>query len=92
MNNAVSLAWLMRPRVLILVGVDWGLLRGQYYRSGVKLNDGPLDQERALYAGRNWFDLLMKRGDIWPGLRILSVSETVVCGVKSVSWEEALSA
>lgn len=94
-NNAISLAWLLNPRICILAGVDWTESEtGQYYRSGVNKNRGPRPDERAraLGAGLHWFRGAMAK-QIWKGLQLATISDGVVTeGVKSLSWEEALRA
>jgi hypothetical protein len=92
-NNAISLAWLLRPRICILVGVDWTENEdGRYYRSGIKKNRGPTDRNRALNAGLHWFRGAMEK-QLWDGLNLTTISDGVVTeGVKSLSWEDAFRA
>jgi len=91
-NNAVSMAWMLRPRICILAGVDWAVDGNHYYRSGIKKNIGPTDRERALGAGLKFFQEAMEIA-LWDGLRIVTTSGAVrTPGVDVLSWEEAIDA
>lgn len=88
---ACSVACLMRPRVAVLVGVDFFMEDGLYYHPEVERNKGPTMKDRALNSGLSWFrGALTKRGGIWPGLNLVTPSihlssRTIV---KNRSWEE----
>lgn len=90
-NNAISFAWLLHPRVCILVGVDWCEHGGSYYRSGVLKNAGPTDRGRALAAGEKWFRMAMEMS-LWDGMRIVKVEGSTCPGVESMRWEDACRA
>lgn len=88
-NVALSFAWLLAPRVCIVVGVDWAF-DDKYYNTGVHLNVGPTNRERALAAGRRFFRSSMKSG-IWGGMMMVTVSRSLAAeGVKHVTWDEAI--
>jgi hypothetical protein len=73
LNNAIALAWIMRPSTCVLVGVDFTLVDGAYYNPEIRVNDGPTQREKALSAGLGWFKNSMKH-EFFPGLRLVTTS------------------
>jgi len=97
-NNALSLAYIMHPRRVVLVGVDFSYEGEDYYAKGVELNPGPRGKERdrALHAGFDWFKsgLVSGRKRVWPGLSVVTTSATLnekLDRVGLVDVEEALN-
>lgn len=89
--NAMSLAVLMEPALIVLVGVDlyWDDSI-PYYAHGVKRNSGPKDRFRALSASRAWMNKAATRG-VWSGTRIVTTSPWLkLRGVRRVSPGTAL--
>lgn len=66
-SNAMSLALIMKPRAIVLVGVDFEESGPDYYVSSVTRNKGPTQRRRALDSGANWFSKNYGKG-VWPGL------------------------
>jgi hypothetical protein len=88
--NALSLAVLMRPRLIVTVGLDLAMTAEKYYASGVKINPGPRLRRRALHAGQAWMWLASRKG-VWRGPEIVTTSPTLkLKGVKRVNVAEAL--
>ena len=88
--NALSLAVLMNPALIVMVGVDLGMPQGVYYASGVYRNPGPNNRARALSAGRSWMSKAAKRR-VWCGPRIISTSPVLrLPGVENVTTENAV--
>jgi len=90
-STACSIACLMRPRVAVLVGVDFAMPDDVYYHPEVKKNLGPTMKTRALDSGLSWFrGALTKRGGIWPGLRLITTSVHLASRAPVVhrNWEE----
>lgn len=90
-NNAISLAWLLEPRVCFLVGVDWRMDGPHYYRHGIERNPGPRpeERERALAAGEKFFKRALKL-NLWENLLLVSLSPNLAKLVPTISWERAL--
>ena len=88
---ACSLACLLRPRLTVLVGVDFKMPNGVYYHPDVTKNKGPTMKERALQSGVSWFrGALTKRGGIWPNLNAVTPSRYLADQtiIEHRSWEE----
>lgn len=62
--NALSFAQILRPKKIILVGIDFFVVGGKYYTDGVRMNPGPRDKKRALKSGANWMRKGFKK-KIW---------------------------
>jgi len=90
-STACSVACLLRPRVVILVGIDFMIPDGVYYHPDVVKNKGPTEKARNLGAGLSWFKgALTKKGGIWPGLNIVTPSVYLAsqAPVRHRNWEE----
>lgn len=82
LNNAISLAWLMQPAKVVLVGIDFDFGGEEYYAAGIKKNPGPRPDQRrnALLSGFRWFaGGLRRRGStcLWPALDLSTTSATL---------------
>jgi hypothetical protein len=88
--NAMSLAVLMKPSLLVLVGIDLRYKGDYYYAHGVKRNPGPRFRDKALSASRAWMGKAAKRG-VWAGPEIITTSPWLkLRGVRRVTVEDAL--
>ena len=61
--NALSLAVLMQPLRIVLVGLDLHY-EDKYYADGIRINRGPRNRRRALSASKAWGSKAAKRG-VW---------------------------
>lgn len=83
-SHALSLALLMRPRAIVVIGVDFSLDGSRYYVDSVERNPGPTERERALWAGARWIRENWKK-KVWRGLPpMYSVSESLVENLRGV--------
>lgn len=88
--NAMSLAVLMNPKLIVLVGVDLRKHDGRYYCEGIRKNRGPRLQERALSASRAWMTKAARKG-VWRGPEIVTTSPLLsLRGVRRVSIDVAI--
>lgn len=88
--NALSLAVLMKPALVVCVGLDMAMPDGKYYADGVKRNPGPRLKEKALSVGSSWMWIAAKKG-VWSGPRIITTSPWLrMPRFKRVSVEDAL--
>jgi len=90
-STACSLACLLRPRVTVLVGIDFTMPDGVYYNPVVTKNNGPTMRDRALRSGLAWFrGGLTKRGGIWPNLNAITTSPYLAsqAPVRHRNWKE----
>jgi hypothetical protein len=93
-SNALSLAVLMNPRLVVVVGVDFSYSGDGYYSPGVNLNRGPKvhNRARALESGAKWMSEAAQRR-IWAGPRIITTSPTLdIWGIERLSVDQALAA
>jgi hypothetical protein len=89
-SNALSLAVLMRPALVVLVGVDFKMRDGQYYSGGIRKNPGPRLREKALSAGRAWFYLAARSG-VWSSTQVITTSTTLNAKfIKKVTIDDAI--
>ncbi len=90
-NVALSVATLMRPSRVILVGVDFRQ-RGirSYYHPAVKQNHGPWNRQRALGSGLKWFRIHLEWGTVWPNLNLVTTSSYLAreVPVELVRWQD----
>lgn len=88
--NAISLARLMNPRLIVLVGIDLRYDGAKYYADGVKRNSGPRLRDRALSASRAWMSKAARFG-VWKGAEIVTSSSSLsLRGVKRKSADQIL--
>ena len=90
-STAMSLAELMRPRAIVLIGVDFATKCGQYYSDGVMRNPGPTVRDKALGAGRAWcLYAISKRA--WRAAPIYTTSPYLKLGrrISRISIDRAL--
>jgi hypothetical protein len=88
--NAISLAVLMSPSLIVLVGVDLSYNGEKYYCEGIRRNPGPNLRHKALIASKAWMSKAAQR-KVWAGPRIITTSKTLrLRGIHRVSVETAL--
>lgn len=88
--NALSLAVLMRPRMIVFVGLDFFIEGEKYYADGVKRNTGPRLRKRALSAGSAMMYIFAKH-QVWAGVRKITTSPWLrMKGIVNLELKEAL--
>lgn len=81
---AMSLAYLLKPVDVVLIGIDFDYDGSNYYASGITKNVGPTDRRRALDSGFNWFRNMSIAG--WPDLKVLTVCKSLANRVGSIEY------